>query len=187
MDEQTVVSLELATEEVAIPDPEAVQLLAPASQCPPVVVAYLGDRWRRSRYSVFVGIQNGLKRAETKPLRDSVKSQREKVDTFIEQRNAKIMEWLKDGKDNRAEILPILTQLDKANKSLEKAQKAVQEKAKPFVEKVQVHSQSIKMIDGREKGALETIMGAPCESLETVDDIDVQALEAAKAAKKKDL
>jgi hypothetical protein len=52
---------------------------------------------------------------------------------------------------------------------------------------VTVHNQSIKMIDGREKGALETIMGAPCESLETVDDIDVQALEAAKAAKKKDL
>ena len=64
---------------------------------------------------------------------------------------------------------------------------AVSDKAKPFVEKVTVHNQSIKMIDGREKGALETIMGAPCESLETVDDIDVQALEAAKAAKKKDL
>ena len=187
MDEQAVVSPELATEEVAIPDPEAVQLLAPASQCPPVVVAYLGDRWRRSRYSVFVGITNGLKRAETKPLRDSAKSQREKVDTFIEQRNAKIMEWIKDGKDNREDILKVLKELDKANKSLEKAQLAVDNKAKPFIEKVKEHNASIKMIDGREKGALETIMGAPCDSLETVDDMDVQALEAAKAAKKKSL
>jgi len=184
MDEQVVVSPELTTEEVVLPEPTAV---APASQCPPVVVAYLGDRWRRSRYSVFVGIQNGLKKAETKPLRETVRSQKEKVDTFLEQRNAKIMEWIKDGKDNRAEILPILTQLDKANKSLEKAQKAVQDKAKPFTEKVQVHNASIKMIDGREKGALEMIMGAPCESLETVDDEDTQALEAAKAAKKKSL
>jgi hypothetical protein len=177
MDEQTVVSPELAVEETAIPEL--------ASQCPPVVVAYLGDRWRRSRYSIFVGITNGLKRAETKPLRETVKSQREKVDTFLEQRNAKIMEWLKDGKDVRADVLPILTQLDKANKSLEKAQKAVQDKAKPFTEKVKDHNASIKMIDGREKGQLETIMGQPCEVLETVSEEDKQALEAAKATSKK--
>ena len=52
---------------------------------------------------------------------------------------------------------------------------------------MKVHNQSINMIDGRERGALEIIMGLPCESLETVDDVDVQALEAAKAAKKRNL
>ena len=180
MDEQVVVSPEMTPEEVVLPEPTAV---APASQCPPVVVAYLGDRWRRSRYSVFVGIQNGLKKAETKPLRETVRSQRDKVDTFLEKRNAKIMEWLKDGKDVRADVLPILKELDKANKALEKAQKAVADKAKPFQEKVKDHNSSIKMIDGREKGALETIMGQPCEVLETIDEEDKQALEAAKAKK----
>ena len=180
MDEQVVVSPELDSAGAELLPEQAV---APASQCPPVVVAYLGDRWRRSRYSVFVGIQNGLKKAETKPLRETVKSQREKVDTFLEQRNAKIMEWIKDGKDVRADVLKVLKDLDKANKSLEKAEAAVVAKAKPFQEKVKDHNSSIKMIDGREKGTLEVIMGQPCEAMEAIDEEDKQALEAAKAKK----
>ena len=185
MDAQIVVAPETAIEEVAIPEREG-QLPIPAvAQCPPMVVAYLGDRWRRSRYSVFTGIQNGLKRAETKPFRETVRSQKEKVETFIDQRNAKILEWIKDGKDTRNELKPILKELDKAQKALVKAQDTVSAKAKPFQEKVKDHNASIRMIDGREKGALEGIMGEPCASLESVTEEDKQALEASKKAKSK--